>query len=185
MDPNESEEQTEGVSASSEGGGGGDGSYDDQREFLVSRVVSLLLFFVSQSRLCSVSSQLPSLTPIILLFGFSSSLLPSAIGPPPSFQTRPLGLLALSQALSAANDEVDALRSVVKDVTSLVHAQAQDAFVQAQLRHQQQKQQRQGRVGGDGHDDAGVGGSGLSDREIDELSGSEARELLKVSSRIV
>ena len=112
---------------------------------------------------------------------FSSSLLlslHSSLDPP---QTRPLGLLALSQALSAANDEVDALRSVVKDVTSLVHAQAQDAFAQAQLQHQQQKQHRRGRVGREGDDEVGLGGCGLSDREIDELSGSEARELLKVS----
>jgi len=63
VDPNESEEQGEGVTPSSEGGGGGDGIYDDQREFLVSSISSRRFSFTlalnsSLSRL--PASRIPS-----------------------------------------------------------------------------------------------------------------------------
>ena len=93
-------------------------------------------------------------------------------------QIRPLGLLALSQALSAANDEVDSLRATVRETTGLVVDQA---YWVAQAAAAVQVQQ----VGGPlPLRPLPLGRQETCDArtlaEIDELSGSEAREALKV-----
>lgn len=80
----------------------------------------------------------------------------------------------MSQALSAANDEVDTLRSMVRDATGLVvdqaHLLSQSAQAAAAAREEQQSTQAASRVECDE----------LTEREIDEMSGSQAREALKV-----
>ena len=70
---------------------------------------------------------------------------------------------------------------MVRDVTNLVHAQSQDALGHARQLQQVQSAQK-GHQPQEGRQIAqDQGASGLSDAEIDELSGPEARALLKVS----
>lgn len=87
---------------------------------------------------------------------------------------RPLGLLALSQALSAAGDEVDTLRATVRETTGLVIDQAcwvaqAAAAVQTQGGWPPPSPQTRKWPCDE-----------KTSSEIDELSGSEAREALKV-----
>lgn len=97
---------------------------------------------------------------------------PRCCVPSPS-QTRPLGLLALSQALSAANDEVDTLRSMVRDTTGLLVDQAYWVAQASQAAAAAAAAAAVPPV--PSYDD-------LTEREVDEMSGSQAREALKVRS---
>jgi hypothetical protein len=72
---------------------------------------------------------------------------------------------------------------MVRDVTELVHAQAQDSLSHAQHLHRLQQSTDERRPDKD-RTRTGVhaGQAGLTEAEIDDLSGSEARAMLKVST---